>query len=170
MLVPEVVRQAVKEAIEMAMPEAIAALGDGREVAFDVHVAEKTTPPGRVLFVGVSFPGLDRRAQVRAAFWGACCRLDVLHRTATLWEAKHEVPALLPSAEHVAALSYSGAERIAGVERVQASDGPRVVDYLPLLDTKRRSVEDQKSIQEISERLKEMSTGMTFVWPRRGAQ
>lgn len=120
MLVPEAVRQSVKEAIERAMPEAIAALGrDPRTIAVEMYVAVQTTPPGRVLFVGVSFPGLDRRDSVRAAFWGACRRLDVPHRTATQWEHQHEVQTLLPGAEHVAALSYSGAERIAGVERVE---------------------------------------------------
>lgn len=85
-----------------AMREAIRSRRlDPARVPFKVHVAERAV--GGTVFLGVSFPTLHPRAQIRSTFWGAVARLPFGVRTCSSFERSYDVPVVLPGAEDVAA-------------------------------------------------------------------
>lgn len=89
---------------------------DPARVPFKVHVAERAV--NGAVFLGVSFPTLHPRAQIRSTFWGAVGRLPFNFRHPNSAEMSLDVPVVLSSAEQVAAfealavlVTLLGAER-----------------------------------------------------------
>jgi hypothetical protein len=72
---------------------------DPNRVPFKVHVSERAA--NGVLFLGVSFPTMSKRAPIRSVFWGAVALLPFGFRHPMTTESA-TVMALVPDAEHVA--------------------------------------------------------------------